>query len=374
MIFVNDLWSLTNVPEWLKHKDAHVDGIGFSDIIFPAFLFIVGLSIPFAVTSRKDKLQSSTFILKHVFKRTLALIIMGVFMVNFEFINPQALIISKHFWEILMVVAIFLVWMYYKSFQHIGEKRIMLLRIVGVVLFIGLAVIYQGGSENQIEWMKIHWWGILGLIGWAYLVNTIIYLYLGRHIMYLILIFIVFQILNLQEFTSVFGQPPFKLVVSASMHASVCAGMLAGSLLLKYQKANKEYLFIIGLVLLGVGSLIYGFWLRDYWGGFSKIRATPSWTSVCIGISALSFFVLYLIIDKLKITAWARPIKIAGTNTLTCYVMPYFIYPVLVMTGLLDMLEGVSDGYVGLIKSLLFSFLIIAIVALLNKFKIKLKV
>ena len=54
--------------------------------------------------------------------------------------------------------------------------------------------------------------------------------------------------------------------------------------------------------------------------------------------------------------------------------MPYFIYPVLVMTGLLDMLEGVSDGYVGLIKSLLFSFLIIAIVALLNKFKIKLKV
>ena len=112
MIFVNDLWSLTNVPEWLKHKGAHVDGIGFSDI--------VGLSIPFAVTSRKDKLQSSTFILKHVFKRTLALIIMGVFMVNFEFIYPQALIISKHFWEILMVVAIFLVWMYYKPLQHIG--------------------------------------------------------------------------------------------------------------------------------------------------------------------------------------------------------------------------------------------------------------
>ena len=67
MIFVNDLWSLTNVPEWLKHKSADVDGIGFSDIIFPAFLFIVGLSIPFAIKARRKKGDSNLFVLAYYY-------------------------------------------------------------------------------------------------------------------------------------------------------------------------------------------------------------------------------------------------------------------------------------------------------------------
>ncbi|HIF84504.1 MAG TPA: DUF1624 domain-containing protein, partial [Flavobacteriaceae bacterium] len=44
MIWVNDFWTLTNVPKWLKHANAVEDYLGFSDIIFPLFLFIVGLS------------------------------------------------------------------------------------------------------------------------------------------------------------------------------------------------------------------------------------------------------------------------------------------------------------------------------------------
>jgi predicted acyltransferase len=49
MIFVNDLWTLSGVPDWLGHKDAHEDGMGLADVVFPAFLFIVGLSIPHAI-------------------------------------------------------------------------------------------------------------------------------------------------------------------------------------------------------------------------------------------------------------------------------------------------------------------------------------
>ncbi|WP_242157245.1 heparan-alpha-glucosaminide N-acetyltransferase domain-containing protein [Aestuariivivens sediminis] len=373
MIFVNDFWTLTNVPEWLKHKAAQVDGIGFSDIIFPAFLFIVGLSIPYAITSRRQKQESHSTIVKHVFKRTLALVIMGVFMVNFEYINAQALIINKHLWEIIMVIAIFLVWLYYKPFQQIGTKQIVALQILGVTLFIFLAVVYRGGSANQMEWMKTHWWGILGIIGWAYLFNTLIYLYFGKNVIYLILTFIVFQLLNIQEFTALTSMPALKLVVSASMHASVAAGMLVGSLLLRYQKQNKEHFFIAALAVLGTLSLLYGFAMREYWGGFSKIRATPSWTSVCIGISVFSFLILYLVVDKLKLKSWAKPIKIAGTNTLTCYVMPYLIYPIMVWTGTVELLERVSNGYLGLLKSLLFSFIIIGIVSLLDTLKVKLK-
>ena len=41
MIFVNDLWTLTDIPGWLEHKAAHDDGMGLADVVFPAFLFIV---------------------------------------------------------------------------------------------------------------------------------------------------------------------------------------------------------------------------------------------------------------------------------------------------------------------------------------------
>jgi predicted acyltransferase len=55
MIFVNDLWSLVGIPAWLEHVSYEADGMGLADTIFPAFLFIVGMSIPFAIQSRQKK-------------------------------------------------------------------------------------------------------------------------------------------------------------------------------------------------------------------------------------------------------------------------------------------------------------------------------
>ena len=89
MIFVNDLWTLHGVPHWLEHAAANEDGMGFSDTIFPAFLFIVGLSIPFAIGSRMARGDSKYSILLHILKRTLALVVMGFFMVNQENFNHQ---------------------------------------------------------------------------------------------------------------------------------------------------------------------------------------------------------------------------------------------------------------------------------------------
>src|ERR1700710_2086941 len=54
MIFVNDLAGAPEkiVPDWMVHfSDRHHGGSGmtFVDLVFPAFLFIVGMSIPFAL-------------------------------------------------------------------------------------------------------------------------------------------------------------------------------------------------------------------------------------------------------------------------------------------------------------------------------------
>ena len=55
MIFVNDVAGVSGIPGWMKHKPADADAMTFVDVVFPAFLFIVGMSLPFAINSRLAK-------------------------------------------------------------------------------------------------------------------------------------------------------------------------------------------------------------------------------------------------------------------------------------------------------------------------------
>ena len=107
MIFVNDLWSLTNIPVWLEHTATDTDGMGLADVVFPAFLFIVGLSVPFAIRNRIRKGESTLQIALHILIRSLALIIMGFFHVNLENINPELIPLSRPAFGILMTVSYF---------------------------------------------------------------------------------------------------------------------------------------------------------------------------------------------------------------------------------------------------------------------------
>ena len=89
MIFVNDLAGAPHrlVPDWMVHfSDRHKTGSGmtFVDLVFPAFLFIVGMSIPFALGSRLKKGEAIWKISGHVVMRTLALLALGILMVNGE--------------------------------------------------------------------------------------------------------------------------------------------------------------------------------------------------------------------------------------------------------------------------------------------------
>src|SRR5215204_6398407 len=81
MIFVNDLWSLKDIPAWLGHVERGVDGMGLADVVFPAFLFIVGLSLPYALNNRRKKVDTDGQLVKHVIVRGIALLVMGVFLV-----------------------------------------------------------------------------------------------------------------------------------------------------------------------------------------------------------------------------------------------------------------------------------------------------
>jgi len=381
MIFVNDLWTLSNVPSWLGHVKINVDGLGFADAIFPIFLFIVGLSIPLAINRSIQNKTSTLDIIKHIGVRTIALVAMGLFMVNHKYINAELVGIDKYFWKILMAVGIFLVWMHYRSLTMLSKNQVLFLQLAGIALLAVLAVSYQGGATDNPHWMKIHWWGILGVIGWAYLVSALLYLVIGPRIILLAICVVLFHFFNVQEFGSFIegtpatgeGRPAIDFIVSSSRYALVMSGVLATVIYLRLSQNGKQQWFLYILLALGAISLIYGFLLKPYWGGISKIRTTPSFTGICAGIGFIGLAVFYVIVDKFNFKRWADPIAPAGTSTLTCYLLPYIIYPVIALLAL-KLPEYLTTGYVGILKSLLFAYLVIYLTGLLGKINIKLKV
>ena len=370
MIFVNDLWTLTDIPGWLEHKAANEDGLGLADVVFPAFLFIVGLSIPWAIEARYNKGHSSLRILRHILERSFALLVMGVYMVNLENINASALPIDKNYWMILMTLAFFMIWNNYRG-KVLGKIPPVVMKILGLSILIFLAVIYRGGTAENPLWMKTHWWGILGLIGWGYLVNAMLYLGLRHRLLWIGMATLVFYLLNVNEFIPPFGIK-IQLVVSASNHVSVMTGMLATVILINLREKGQMKWLLPALAGLALVLILFGFATRPEWG-ISKIRATPSWTAICAGITTISFGILYIIADRWKKTRWADIIAPAGNSTLTCYLVPYYAYAIFALVGL-QLPAMMITGIPGLIKSLVFSLLIIIITGWLGKVKISLKI
>jgi len=370
MIFVNDLWSLTDIPDWLGHKAAQEDGMGLADVVFPAFLFIVGLSIPHAIRARFKKGDTKLQVLRHILERTLALLIMGVFMVNLENIDSEKLLFSKSVWQILMTLSFFLIWNIYRGPVG-GKVSPWILKGLGWALLLFLAISYQGAGESGSQWMRFHWWGILGLIGWGYLLSALVYLGLGNKPAWIALVLLLLFLLNINEFTSPL---PFtvKLVVSASNYALVLCGVLATSVMIKLKEENKMQVLVPFLLGFAALLMLFGYLSRPAWG-ISKIQATPSWTAICAGITALVFAAMYLLADIAKYFRWAGIIEPAGSSTLTCYLVPYYVYAIRSLSGI-TLPEALTTGGVGILKSILFALLIIQLTGLLGRVGVKLKI
>ena len=118
MIFVNTLEDVEGMPSWLYHTPENSDGMTFPDLVFPAFLFIVGMSIPFATAQRLAAGDTVWLLMRHVLMRTLGLLVLGVFMVNAEEgYNEQAMPLSIGLWSLLFYTSALMVWGIYR-FQN----------------------------------------------------------------------------------------------------------------------------------------------------------------------------------------------------------------------------------------------------------------
>ena len=115
MLMVNDFWSVSGIPHWMKHAKATEDMLGFSDVVFPSFLFCVGLSIPYAITAMRRKGRSEGDVVRHILSRSFALILMGAFICNYESGIDPSIGYDRNAYCLLMTLAFFLVFNRYEQ-------------------------------------------------------------------------------------------------------------------------------------------------------------------------------------------------------------------------------------------------------------------
>jgi heparan-alpha-glucosaminide N-acetyltransferase len=372
MIFVNDLWSLKDIPAWLEHVERGVDGMGLADSVFPAFLFIVGLSMPFALEVRRQKGDTQGQLLLHVLTRGVALLIMGVFLVNGESINAAATGMPRIFYNTLCCLSFIVIW----NLDSKGSDKTLgyVSKAIGFIALLILAYYYRGGKEPNIETFQPHWWGILGLIGWAYLASGLITV-LAKNNFYIILgAWVLFAVLSMASHAHLL--PKSLSFIPDAIRGGTLTGLTMGGVLTAYvfqYFRNKQDNKNLTLVLLGISALwiVLSIITRPYWG-LAKLGATPAWLFLCSAFTLLTFIGVYWLVDVYGKEKWFSIIRPAGTDTLLCYLIPYFAYATTRSLSI-HIPEAIRIGTIGLIKSLLFAIVCAAITKLLVKSGVRLK-
>lgn len=375
MLFVNDLY-MPGVPAWLGHRAASFDGMGLADWVFPGFLFMVGMAIPFSIGKRISEGQTTISIARHIVIRTVSLLIIGVLMLNSGRVNPEFTGFGKNLWAILMYTGVFLIWNSYKE----NDKNFFTiagLRLAGIALLVFLVFKFRSGVFENNGSLITSWWGILGLIGWGYLVSAFVYLASRDNILNTTVAFLFFLAMNILAKLDLLNylnplKPYLGVIIEGNVPLIVISGMLTTLILKKY--SGSGYLKSIAtIVTIGILSIVAGFILRK-WFIISKIQATPSWGLICNGISMMLFALLYWITDIKKQTKWSLFLKPAGENSLTTYLAPDILYYLIWSTGIPILIYKQSGvPLIVIAGSIIWALLMVGLTALLARAGIKLR-
>ncbi len=293
--------------EWLDVQMEHVpwEGFHFYDLIFPLFMFISGVAIPFAVKSKLEKNVPKRSLLIKAFKRWIILILLGilyngVFKNGFEngrIASVLGQIGTGYFFAAVIVI-------YFKSFR---SRIIWLIGILAGISIIQLLIPVPGFGAGVLTPEGC----INGYIDRMFLP--------GR--------------LYRENFD------PEGLLCCVSAISVTLMGTIAGNILRR--RDTTDWQKIGYMAATGTGLVILALILSTFYP-FIKACWTASFDMLTGGIGFLLLTVFYTIIDHWGFKKWAFYFRVIGMNSI-------FVY---LFTRMVDA-WGISDFFFGwLIKPL----------------------
>lgn len=369
MIFVNELSSIKGLPWWNYHTPENANGMTYVDMVFPAFLFILGMSVPLAAEHRLKKRASMGQLWWHVVLRTIGLTVLGLLLANAWKGDRRLMHLDNDLWTLTALIGAVLFWSVYRCSERY-RLVFRVLRFSGLVLMVTMFAIFRRITDNgDAAWIDTSYWEILGLIGWTYLAVCVLYIPTRKLHWAPLAWFVVLLLLNVLTSARWIAFPdhlpvyvwPFE---SGALASITMAGVVTSTIFLGEtrwwtfrEKATPALLFAAAVLAAG--------WVLTPLG-ISKVRETPSWCLYSVGSSVLLFTALFWICDVKRRIGWAAFVRPAGANALLTYLLPYFVYSE--CASLLD--AHFNVGWPGIARSVVFTGVILAVAGLLTKWRV----
>jgi hypothetical protein len=239
-----------------------------------------------------------------------------------------------------------------------------------------LGLIYRGG-EDGTEHMSPHWWGILGLIGWAYLYSCIIYQLFRADVFGLVtMILFCIAFYSVANTASLGGQPALSWMKSQAGNAAHTSIVLCGIVLSRiffYGNNTTTITRRFGTATVFALILFIGGYLMRPYFKISKIYATPTWCLYSAGICCILFGLLYWLVDRKGISKWTAFFKPAAVNPLLTYIIPGILAALFSLLHVSIFPNNLRYGLPGILYAFVFAVAVMWLAMGLNKLKVKLQ-
>ncbi len=279
MILVNNPGSWKYVYPPLGHADWH--GWTPADLVFPFFLFIVGVSVSLALSKRMGRADNPVSLYAKIFRRSLILFALGIllrllFRFNFEGIRIPGVL--QRIAICYLVSALI--------FSKVGTKgrvAIIFFLLVGYYLVMKLVPVPGYGA------------GVLDFQG--NLCGYIDAKLLGGHL-----------------YKS--GFDPEGILSTFPAIATVLIGTLTGDWLRSSRKVFQKSvgLFAAGFLMTALGLLLHPVF------PINKQLWTSTFVLFTAGVALLLLGLCYVLMDGIGVKKWAFPFLVLGANAIFAYV------------------------------------------------------
>ena len=299
MILVNNPGSWSTIYAPLKH--AEWNGCTPTDLIFPFFLFIVGVSISYALGSKKDNTSQSKLLFT-AFKRALILFGLGLFLNLFPkvFIDP---------------------------IEALSTVRIPgVLQRIAIVFFITALIFIKTNQKTQIRLffgILIAYWALMTLVpvpalGYANLEKeTNLGAWLDRTIL-----------TEAHLWKSAKTWDPEGILSTLPAVATGLFGVLVGTWLRR--KDREESVKISWMFSIGILAVILGL-IWDLFFPINKALWTSSFVLYAGGLATIGLALCYWLIDVQGYKKGTTPLVVYGVNAITVFFLSGLIPRILTL-------------------------------------------
>jgi len=285
MILVNNAGDEPSAYWPLRH--AEWNGWTPTDLVFPFFLFIVGVAMAFSFRSRLDRGESRSRLLKHVLWRGILLFALGMFLNGFP--NHYQL---AH-WRIYGVL-----------------QRIAICYVVTAILELWTG--WRAQLSVALACLVAYWIAMryLPVPGFGVPTHNMPLLDPDRNIAAWLDRTLLTG--HLYEVT----RDPEGIISTIPAFATCLGGLLTGKWL-KTDRTSEDKAFT--LAVAGIAAIVIG-QIAAIWFPINKKLWTSSYVMFTAGLAITGLALLYWVVDVKRLGGrWMRPILVFGTNAIAAY-------------------------------------------------------